>query len=195
MRDAALECPVSGEDMKTKTIVLTLVLCFVAAAVCFADDAFTGTWKLNEAKSKIAPNAPKNNTVVYEAAGDNVKITVDGIGSDSKPTQDEWTGKFDGKDYPVTGNPNSDMRSYTKIDDHTLGSTLRKVARSPLAVALSYLPMARAAPSLPAEPIRRARNSKAPQCTTSSSKAHSSASLPRCGAFFLTKFPLLNQPS
>src|SRR2546426_5878570 len=89
MRDAALECPVSGEDMKTKTIVLTLVLCFVAAAVCFADDAFTGTWKLNEAKSKIAPNAPKNNTVVYEAAGDNVKITVDGIGSDSKPTHDE----------------------------------------------------------------------------------------------------------
>src|SRR5438477_5735102 len=90
MRDAALECPVSGEDMKTKTIVLTLVLCFVAAAVCFADDAFTGTWKLNEAKSKIAPNAPKNNTVVYEAAGDNVKITVDGNGSDSKPTHDEW---------------------------------------------------------------------------------------------------------
>ena len=39
--------------MKAKTIVLTLALCFVAAAVCFADDAFTGTWKLNEAKSAI----------------------------------------------------------------------------------------------------------------------------------------------
>src|SRR5438067_7472097 len=126
MRVAALECPVSGEDMKTKTIVLTLVLCFIAAAVCFADDAFTGTWKLNEAKSKIAPNAPKNNTVVYEAAGDNVKITVDGIGNDGKPTHDEWTGKFDGKDYPVTGNPNSDMRSYTKIDEHTLEFNVKK---------------------------------------------------------------------
>src|SRR5204862_8003289 len=103
---------------------LTLVLCFVAAAVCFADDAFTGTWKLNEAKSKIAPNAPKNNTVVYEAAGDSVKITVDGIGNDGK--HDEWTGKFDGKDYPVTGNPNSDTRSYTKIDDHTLAFNVKK---------------------------------------------------------------------
>ena len=112
--------------MKAKTIVLTLALCFVAAAVCFADDAFTGTWKLNEAKSKMAPNAPKNNTVVYEAAGDNVKITVDGIGNDGKPTHDEWTGKFDGKDYAVTGNPNSDMRSYTKIDDHTLGFNVKK---------------------------------------------------------------------
>src|SRR6059036_686743 len=126
MRDAALECPVSGEDMKTKTIVLTLVLCFVAAAVCFADDAFTGTWKLNEAKSKMAPNAPKNNTVVYEAAGDNVKITVDGIGNDGKPTHNEWTGKFDGKDYAVTGDPKSDMRSYTKIDDHKLKFTVKK---------------------------------------------------------------------
>ena len=85
-----------------------------------------GTWKLNEAKSNMAPNAPKNNTVVYEAVGNNVKITVDGIGNDGKPTNDEWTGKFDGKDYAVTGNPNSDMRSYTKIDDHTLGFNVQK---------------------------------------------------------------------
>src|SRR5437667_12318851 len=39
---------------------------------------------------------------------------------------DEWTGKFDGKDYPVTGNPNSDMRSYTKIDEHTLELNVKK---------------------------------------------------------------------
>jgi hypothetical protein len=93
---------------------------------CLAADAFTGTWKLNEAKSKMSPNAPKNSTVVYEAAGDNVKVTVDGIGSDGKSTHNEWTGKFDGKDYPVTGDPNSDMRSYTKIDDHTLGFNVKK---------------------------------------------------------------------
>src|SRR3989442_13632288 len=134
MRDAALECPVSGEDMKTKTIVLTLVLCFVAAAVCFADDAFTGTWKLNEAKSKIAPNAPKNNTVVYEAAGDNVKITVDGIGNDGKPTHDEWTGKFDGK--RLRGHRQSEFRHGTRrLTTIRWDSTLRKAARSPLAVA------------------------------------------------------------
>ena len=112
--------------MNARTIVITLVTCFVGLTLCFAQDAFMGTWKPNEAKSKIAPNAPKNNTVVYEAAGDSVKITVDGIGNDGKPTHDEWTGKFDGKDYPVTGNPNSDMRSYTKIDHHTLGYNVKK---------------------------------------------------------------------
>src|SRR6266699_5461031 len=88
-----------------------------------------GTWKLNEAKSNMAPNAPKNNTVVYEAVGNNVKITVDGIGNDGKPTHDEWTGKFDGKDYPGTGNPNSDMRSYTKIDEHKLELNVTKCGR------------------------------------------------------------------
>jgi hypothetical protein len=112
--------------MKAKTIILTLALCFVGAALCFADDANMGTWKLNEAKSELGRGAPKNNTVVYEAAGDNVKVTVDGTDNDGKPTHNEWTGKFDGKDYPVTGDPNSNARSYTKIDDRTLGFNFKK---------------------------------------------------------------------
>lgn len=99
---------------------------FFAAAVCFASDANMGTWKLNESKSKFAPGATKNHTVVYEAAGDNVKVTVDGTGSDGKPTHNEWTGKFDGKDYPVIGDPTSDMRSYKRVDDHTLELTSKK---------------------------------------------------------------------
>ncbi len=106
--------------MKARATVLTLALCFVGAAVCFAADGFMGTWKLNEAKSKLAPGTAKNNTVVYEAAGDDVKVTVDGTSADGKPIHHEWTGKFDGKDYPVTGDATSDARSYKKIDDHTL---------------------------------------------------------------------------
>jgi len=112
--------------MKARITVLTLGLVLVGVALCFAQDAQMGTWKLNEAKSKIAPGTPRNTTVIYEAAGDNVKVKVDGIGSDGKPTHNEWTGKFDGKDYPVTGDPNSDMRSYTKIDDRTLGLNVKK---------------------------------------------------------------------
>jgi len=113
--------------MKLRTSVLTLALCFVAAAVCFAaSDAQMGTWKLNEAKSKLAAGAPKNNTVVYEAAGDSVKVTIDGTAPDGTVTHSEWTGKFDGKDYPSTGNPNEDMRSAKQIDDHTIHVTSKK---------------------------------------------------------------------
>jgi hypothetical protein len=107
--------------MKLRTSVLTLALCFVAAVVCFAaSDAQMGTWKLNEAKSKIAAGMPMNGTVVYEAAGDSVKVTIDGTSGDGKPVHSEWTGKIDGKDYPVTGDSTSDTRSYTQVDDHTL---------------------------------------------------------------------------
>jgi len=85
-----------------------------------------GTWKLNEAKSKIGPGAPKNTTVVYEAAGDDVKVTVDGTNADGTPAHNEWTGKFDGKDYPLTGDPNSDTRTYKQVNDHTLALTQKK---------------------------------------------------------------------
>ena len=112
--------------MRVTAVVLTLVLCFVGVAVCFSDDANMGTWKLNEAKSQFGPGAPKNHTVVYAAAGYNVKVTVDGTDRDGKPTHNEWTGKFDGKDYPVMGDTNSDTRSYEKIDDHTLGLNVKK---------------------------------------------------------------------
>ena len=106
--------------MKARATVLTLALCIAGAAVCFAADAFMGTWKLNEAKSKIGAGSPKNTTVVYEAAGDSVKVTTDGTDGDGKPSHGVWTGKFDGKDYPVTGDPSTDTRSYKKVDDHTL---------------------------------------------------------------------------
>ena len=112
--------------MKARMIGLPLGLCLVGVAVCFAQNAFMGTWKLNEVKSKFGPGASKISTVVYETAGENVRVTVDGTDSDGKPTHNEWTGKFDGKDYPVTGDPNSDKRSYTRIDDHTLGFNGKK---------------------------------------------------------------------
>ena len=118
--------------MKAKAIatVLVLALCLVGVAMGYAADAFMGTWKLNEAKSKFAPGEPKNNTVVYEAAGDNVKITVDGVDADGKPTHNEWTGKFDGKEYPVTGDPTTDMRSYKMVNDHTLALTNKKSGKT-----------------------------------------------------------------
>ena len=113
--------------MKTQIIGLTLALSFFAGATCFAaDDPQIGTWKLNEAKSKLTRDAGKNTTVVYDVTGDQVKVVIDGTDKDGKPTHNEWTGKFDGKDYAVTGDPKSDMRAYKKTDDHTLAFTVKK---------------------------------------------------------------------
>jgi len=118
--------------MKTRTILLTLAVCVFAVAASFAANPNMGTWKLNEAKSKLPATAVKNNTVVYEAAGDSIKVTVDGTDAEGKPTHNEWTGKFDGKDYPLTGDPSADTRSYKVVNDHTTDLTNKKGGKTTL---------------------------------------------------------------
>ena len=104
--------------MKTKTAVL-VILCFAGSVLSLAKDANLGTWKLNEAQSRLSPGAAKNQTVVYKSAGGKMKVTVDGTDADGKPIHNEWSGKFDGQDYPVTGDSASDTRAYKKIDNPT----------------------------------------------------------------------------
>ena len=115
--------------MKVKVIVLTLAVFLAGVVVCSADDPNMGTWKLNEAKSKLSAGATKNNTVVYEAAGDMVKVTVDGTDSTGAATHNEWTGKFNRKYYAVTGDPTSDMRSYRRINSRTLALKAKKAGK------------------------------------------------------------------
>jgi hypothetical protein len=113
--------------MKAKKCVLTLAFCAMAAMFALAaNESLMGTWKLNEAKSKLGAGAPKNNTVTYEASGDNIKVTIDGTAPDGSATHSEWTGNIDGKEYPSTGNPNEDTRSYTQVNSRTVHFVSKK---------------------------------------------------------------------
>jgi hypothetical protein len=115
--------------MKTKITLFALLISAIAASLCLAaDDAFMGTWKLNEAKSKIGAGMPKNNTVVYAQSGDEVTITVDGT-LDGKAVHHVWTGKFDGKDYAAKGSDMQDTRAYTKVDAYTLTYKVKKAGK------------------------------------------------------------------
>ncbi|HET9368396.1 MAG TPA: hypothetical protein VFO22_10020 [Candidatus Udaeobacter sp.] len=111
--------------MKTKTALVTLAFSLFAAAVCFGANPQMGTWKLNEKKSKLGNGMAKNSTVVYQSMVFKTKVTIDGTDPDGKPMHSEWSGKFDGKDYAVKGDPTSDMRSYRKVDDRTLEFTVK----------------------------------------------------------------------
>jgi hypothetical protein len=112
--------------MKTRTSLLTLAFCLAASTVCFASP-YTGAWKLNEAKSKLTPGMTKNTMVVYkDAMWGKVKISVDSMDAKGKAGHSEWTGKFDGKDYAVSGDPAQDMRAYTKVNDRTINFTVKK---------------------------------------------------------------------
>ena len=107
--------------MKTKTLISLFAVCLFALAVYAAENPNIGTWKLNEAKSKIPAGAGKNTSVVYTAAaGGMMTVTTDGVDGKGNPTHSEWTGKFDGKPYPVTGSSSVDSRAVTAKGDRTL---------------------------------------------------------------------------
>ena len=109
---------------KNRTILVALTLFLTAIASTFAASAHLGTWKLNESKSQFAPGATKNHTVTYgEAKGDMMNLTVDGTDKDGKSVHWTWTGKFDGKQYKVEGNPVVDTVGYKALNDHTNSAT------------------------------------------------------------------------
>jgi len=85
-----------------------------------------GTWKLNEAKSKLIPGMGKNMTVTYTEQKDKMKVTVDGVDKDGKPTHSVWVGKADGKAYKSKGNLLWDAAAYKVVNDRTYEITTMK---------------------------------------------------------------------
>jgi hypothetical protein len=112
--------------MKTRIAAVAMALSFTATAACFAANPHMGTWKLNETKSKIPPGMGKNTTVTYTEAKDEVKVTVDGVDKDGKPTHSVWVGKFDGKAYAVKGNLSYNSVAYKVVNDRTNDITTMK---------------------------------------------------------------------
>jgi len=117
---------------RSRTVLSLAVTVLCASAVMYAADMQVGTWKLNLAKSKYTPAnlAPKSSTTKIEAAaGGGIKATVDAVDADGKTIHYTFTAKYDGKDYPVTGDPNRDTVAYTRIDDFTYDSTSKKAGK------------------------------------------------------------------
>ncbi len=102
--------------MKTRTALFTVAFCLLATVACFAAESMVGTWKLNDAKSKIPAGVAKNSTVTYTTEGDKFKCVIDGTDAAGNPVRTEWTGKFDGKEYPLSGDPSADSRAITQQD-------------------------------------------------------------------------------
>jgi hypothetical protein len=117
--------------MRTRTFTLLAITLAVTvlmlAASAQAADHHVGTWKLDVAKSKYSPGpAPKESTLKIEAQADGLKFTIDSIDAEGKPIHTETSPKYDGKDYPMTGNPNADSISMKKINDHTIETSTKK---------------------------------------------------------------------
>jgi hypothetical protein len=93
---------------------LTAVCAMAFTTYAQAPDPLVGTWKLDVAKSTYKPGpAPKSATVVIEAAGKGIKVSVDAVMADG-PMMWSYTNARDGKDAPVTGHPSYDTATVTQ---------------------------------------------------------------------------------
>src|SRR5262245_19862383 len=114
-------------------VVAFLAMCLFATSSLssFAQtDPIIGTWKLNLAKSKFSPGPPpKSQTLTYEAVGQGYKVTNKGTDAEGKPIDSQFTANFDGKDYPVSGNPDYDMTTLKRIDAYKTESTKKKAGK------------------------------------------------------------------
>ena len=111
-------------------VVLLVVFCAVLVGQAPAAKNMVGVWKLDAAKSKFSPGPPlKDQVATLSAVEDGLKVVADRTEADGKATHFEWTAKFDGKDYPVKGDPGRDAVSVKKVDDYTIDITNKKAGK------------------------------------------------------------------
>jgi len=99
--------------MEQRFRVLAVVILYISVGVWAADDPLMGTWKLNLAKSKYNPGpAPRSTINKYEPSADGVKFTQDVVDAQGRPSHVEYTAKYDGKEYPSSGDTSRDTVSW-----------------------------------------------------------------------------------
>jgi len=107
---------------KRASVVLSMMIAvsLTAALVAAATDAglAVGTWKTGSAAGVESAQ------IVAQASG--FRLVLNTVDPNGNPIRAEFTGKRDGKDYPVTGLPNADTVSLVKIDAQTLDCLYKK---------------------------------------------------------------------
>jgi len=103
--------------VKPLFLTFAAVIVSVSASVVLAADPVIGTWQLNPTKTTAALAAVyKSQTRTYSQAGTGLALVIKTVLADGKESTTQTTYQLDGKDYPVTGDPNYDTISGKQID-------------------------------------------------------------------------------
>ena len=119
-----------NRDSVVRRLAFTFLCTMFFVTAGYVADHFAGTWKQNMAKSKYSPGpAPKSVMVKSDVVEGGLHVVIDTVDAEGKAIHAEWTGKFDGKDYPVKNDPARDAVSLKKIDDYTIEVTNKKAGK------------------------------------------------------------------
>jgi hypothetical protein len=117
-------------ERQMQTLLTTLfvgAILAIGTGTALAADSEIGTWKLNIAKSTFSPGpAPKGQLRTYADSAHGMTITIKTTGADGKESTQTASFKYDGKPYPVSGNPDLDAVSIMRVDASTVHVTQMK---------------------------------------------------------------------
>jgi len=103
------------------------------AVLAQSDNPLIGTWKLNAAKSK----GVKSGATKIEAVGDGVKFTSDLALADGTSSHSEFSGKYDGKDNPITGSsPYGNAVALTRVSATTTRLTFKQDGKASAVITI-----------------------------------------------------------
>ena len=120
-------------NLLTGLIVLGLAVAALPQLGFAQSVPWLGTWQLNLAKSKYIPGpAPKSQTVYIQGEGQSRKLTAVGINPAGNVLGPAVWSEYveDGKPHPVTGNPNFDSQTYTRVDANTINISRLKEGKT-----------------------------------------------------------------
>jgi hypothetical protein len=105
-----------------------------AIAEAAAPDPVTGTWQLDVSKSTFKPGPPyKSQVRTYSQSGQSIALVIKTVGADGNEMTTQMNFQLDGKDHPVTGNPDIDSNSVKQLDSNTAKFALKKAGKVVLA--------------------------------------------------------------
>jgi len=115
-----------------KSAAVAFTFIFLIPAVAASEPSGTpsplaGTWKLDPKASKFTSGtAMQSETRTYEINGNRVKLTASGLDGAGKPIKYSYAAAYDGKYYPMVGNPVGDSLALKRINSRTVEGTVRK---------------------------------------------------------------------
>jgi hypothetical protein len=117
--------------MRIRSLMLICAVFAFCLAALAADDPSVGTWRLNPSESKFNSGPPPQTIILrIEPSGDNgLKITTETIDAQGKRSVSTVNGAMDGKDSPVTGDPDADSASLKRDDANTTETQNKKSGR------------------------------------------------------------------
>ena len=117
-----------------RSVGIFLLACMLVLPTFAAGDPFSGTWKLNVAKSKLQPPAPGSDIVRIEIEGNDLRIEQEGVDEKGEPFKLTLQGGFDDSRYGITGFRYADTVSFRRPAGRRILAEVRKAG-----VAVAWL--------------------------------------------------------